>query len=205
MGLLILYPLTSVAQTVQDEDEESVNRVLGPDGQEITDAECEALEGANAPIERLARLDGAMSVRNLELTYFGKPPHALTAKDFELLKILRPFCEETPSEVDEVIFDKLAEKIDEAMDTRDATVQWMDETKTRLDGLETSPEAVREVHNAWTDMMSRSQEMLAADQRYFADYLTKKRDALYAGKPKQTRTLVSPFYPGPTIPPGQKE
>ena len=188
-----------------DPAEETTKNVLGPNGEEISDAECTKLEGATAPVQRLARLAGAMSVRNLELSYFSKPLHALTAKDFELLKILKPFCDGTPSEIDRVIVERLEEKVDEARDTRDKSVQWINESTAKMDAMAPSPEAIREVHNLWTEMENRRLEMLASDQNYFANYLTERRNALYEGKQAKPRLLISPFDPGPTISPDQKE
>ncbi|MDA1308030.1 MAG: hypothetical protein O2985_00340 [Proteobacteria bacterium] len=176
-------------------EEPVMETVRGPDGKEITNEDCQPLAGATAPIQRLARLDGAMSVRNLELTYFGKPLHALTEYDFALLKILKPFCEDTPVAIDEAIFDKLEQKVAEARATRDKTIQWIAEVTAKLDAMEPSPEAIREAHNAWTEMENRRLEMLASDQSYFAKYLTDRRNALYAGKQTRPRVLVSPFDP----------
>jgi hypothetical protein len=192
-------------QTQPNPQDEIPNKVLGPDGEEITDAECKRLEGATAPIQRIARLEGAMSVRNLEMTYFGKALHGLTAEDFALLRILKPFCDGTPSEIDKVIFDRLEQKVNEARNTRDKAVTWINDATKKLDAMEPSPEAIREVHNTWAEMENRRLEMLASDQRYFADYLTERRNELYAGEQARPRVLISPFDPGPTIPPEQKE
>jgi hypothetical protein len=185
--------------------EEEVPKVLGPDGQELTDADCMKLEGATAPIQRLAGLAGAMSVRNLGFTYFSKPLHGLTAKDFALLRILKPFCDGTPPDLDKLILDRLEEKVNEAKDTRDRSVRWITEAIAKLDAMAPSPEAIREVHNLWTEMENRRLEMLARDQAYFAKYLTERRNALYEGKQEKSRVLISPFDPGPTISPDQKE
>jgi hypothetical protein len=184
---------------------DSDGQIFGPDGQELTDAECESLPGGNAPIRRLARLQGSMSVRNLELSYFGKPLHAFIDEDFEYLKILKPFCEGSPSDLATVVFDNLKEKVDEARETREKSIQWISETKDRLDRIAPSPEAIRDVHNAWTEMESRSQEMLAKDLQFLATYLGERRQAFYEGKSARQRVLISPFDPGPTIPPDAKE
>ena len=60
-----------------------------------------------------------MSVRNLDLTYFSKPRHALTEYDFTLLKNLRPFCEGALVAIEAAIFDKLEQKVVEARETRE--------------------------------------------------------------------------------------
>ncbi|MBM86321.1 MAG: hypothetical protein CMM47_09900 [Rhodospirillaceae bacterium] len=205
LGLVISGQGPGLGQSSQDEEEGLANKIVGPDGQEITASECDALGGATAPIERLARIGGAISVRNLELIYYGKPLHALNDNDFELLKVLRPFCEDTPSEVDALIFDELKEKVEEARRTRDKTLEWIKDIQEKLDAMAPSPAAIRAVHNAWTEMENRHQEMLVSDQRFLSEYLSKRRDALYAGEQKEARTLVSPFHPGETIAPDQKE
>jgi hypothetical protein len=209
---LAMFVMLSSAAVAQNQaagpgnaDEASTPKVRGPDGEEITDAECTKFEGSTAPVQRLARLAGAMSVRNLEFTYFGKPLHALTAKEFALLRILKPFCDGTPSEIDALILDRLEEKVNEARDTRDRTVQWINEATAKMDAMPPSPEAIREVHNLWTEMENRRLEMLASDQNFFANYLTERRNALYEGKQAKPRVLISPFDPGPTVPPDQKE
>lgn len=207
MFLMLASPAVAQNQAggAANSDEETTPKVLGPDGEEITDAECSNLEGSTAPIQRLARLAGAMSVRNLDFTYFGKPLYALTAKEFAFLRILKPFCDGTPSELDELILDRLEEKVNEARDTRDKTVEWINEATAKMDAMAPSPEAIREVHNLWTEMENRRLEMLASDQSYFAKYLTERRNALYEGKQAKPRVLISPFDPGPTIPPDRKE
>ena len=186
-------------------DDPGPEKIIGPNGEEITDEECSRLEGSTAPIQRLARLAGNMSVRNLEFTYFGKPVYALTEKEFALLRILKPFCDGYPSEIDKVIFDRLEKLVNEARDTRDRAIQWINEATTKLDKMEPSPEAIREVHNLWTEMENRRLEMLTSDQLYFAEYLNERRNELYAGKQAKPRILISPFDPGPSIPPDQKE
>ena len=95
----------------------------GPDGKEITKEDYKVLAGATASIQRLARFDDAMSVRNLDLTYYSKPLHALTEYDFALVKNLRPFCEDTLVAIEAAIFDKLEQKIVEARETREKAIQ----------------------------------------------------------------------------------
>ena len=186
-------------------DDKSTKKVKGPSGEDITEADCAKLKGSTAPIQRLARLPGAMSVRNLEFTYFKKPLYALTAKDFALLRVLKPFCDDTLPEIDELIFNRLEAKVNEASATREKAVQWIAEATAKMDAMKPSPEAIREVHNLWVEMESRRLEMLVSDQNYFSKYLTKRRNALYEGKQVKPRVLISPFAPGPTIAPDQKE
>ena len=78
VGPGIVAPATAQAPTPSDapfaqpdsSDEEGLD---GEEKKEFTSQDCAKLPGGNAPINRLARLEGKLSIRNLELTYYGKP------------------------------------------------------------------------------------------------------------------------------------
>ncbi len=172
---------------------------------EVKDEDCKLIPGGNATIERLARITGPISVNNLELTYFGKSLYNLTPEDFEYLKNLKPFCDGSDEKVAQLIFQRLKEKVEEARSTRQQTVLWMEERVKTLESMKTSPKAIQFLHNTWTEMQNRNQEMLKTDLKYFASYLTRKRQELYNTGPAGRGYQVNPFYPGPTIPNNSKE
>ena len=136
-----------------------------------------------------------MSVRNLQYKYFDKLLFNLTPQDFKELKILKPKCDNSPVEIADIIFKKLEEKIEEAKETRDNTIKWMNLTKIRLQSLSVTPNAIKEIHNTWREMESRSQEMLTKDLKYFAHFLNKLRQELYQKSSDKAANLVKPFYP----------
>ena len=156
---------------------------------------CETIADGNPTIERLARLEGSMSVRNLQYKYFDKLLFNLTPQDFKQLKILKPKCDNSPIEIADIIFKKLEEKIEEAKETRDNTIKWMNLTKIRLQSLSVTPNAIKEIHNTWREMESRSQEMLTEDLKYFAHFLNKLRQELYEKSSNKAANLIKPFYP----------
>jgi hypothetical protein len=156
---------------------------------------CGAITEGGSTIEKLSRLEGAMSVRNLEFKYFDKFLFNLTDQDFNELKTLKPSCDGSAEEIAVMIFDKLKQKISEAKETRDSTINWMEKTKKELQSLSASPTAVKKIHNTWKDMESRSQEMLNDDLKYFAKFLNQIRRRVYEESAKQPSDLVKPFYP----------
>ena len=194
VALLLLFSTTSHGQ----------NKTNGPSEQNKTEQnteteKCNKIAEGGPTIERLSRLEGSMSVRNLKFKYFDKFLFNLTDQDFNELKILKPTCEGSSKEIAIVIFDNLKEKISEAKETRDNTMKWMDKTKEKLQSLSISPKAVKEIHNTWREMESRSQEMLDDDLKYFANFLNQIRQKVYTESAKKASDLIKPFYPAKNL------
>jgi hypothetical protein len=162
--------------------------------------DCRKLTQSKAPVEMIARLDGPLSVRNLEGIYFGKPLYLLTPEEFAYLRRLVPFCKKSKPEVANAMIDGLMKKVAEAKATRNKSIEWIKDVVAKGDRLPPSPESVREIANMWTSMMNRQQEMMPSDLRYLADYLNKRRIEINQGKQARERVLVSPFDPGPVLP-----
>lgn len=167
-----------------------------PDPDSVQNADCERLPGGNAPVQRMARLEGGMSVRNLELTYFEKPLHALTANDIDYLRELWPQCGTFEAEVADRIASRLATLISDAKGARQDSLDWIADVESEIAGLEPGDEAIRRIHDLWQQMLNREFEMLQSDLQYLARQLSAKRDELYAGQQQRQRTLINPFDPG---------
>ena len=194
VALLLLFSTASHGQ----------NKTNGPSEQNKTEQnteteKCNKIAEGGPTIERLSRLEGSMSVRNLKFKYFDKFLFNLTDQDFNELKILKPTCEGSSKEIAIVIFDKLKEKISEAKETRANTMKWMDMTKEKLKSLSISPKAVKEIHNTWREMESRSQEMLDDDLKYFANFLNQVRQKVYTESAKKASDFIKPFYPAKNL------
>ena len=190
LTLIVLFPViaqgqnTTVAPSAKSGTEQNNN----------TD-KCGTIAEGGPTIEKLSRLESAMSVRNLEFKYFDKFLFNLTDQDFNELKVLKPNCDGSSEEIAVMIFDKLKQKISEAKETRDNTIKWMEKTKKELESLSVSPTAVKRIHNTWKEMESRSQEMLGDDLKYFAKFLNRIRQRIYEESAKQPSDLIKPFYP----------
>lgn len=167
-----------------------------PDPDNVKNADCERLPGGNAPVQRMARLEGGMSVRNLELTYFEKPLHALTANEIDYLRELWPQCGTFEPDVADRIASRLKTLISDAKGARQDSLDWISEVEGEIAGLEPGDESIRRIHDLWQQMLNREFEMLQSDLQYLARQLSAKRDALYTGQQQRQRTLINPFDPG---------
>ena len=190
LTLIVLFPVTAQGQ----------NTKAAPSAKSETEQnndtdKCGKIAEGGPTIEKLSRLEGAMSVRNLEFKYFDKFLFNLTDQDFNELKALKPNCDGSSEEIAVMIFDKLQQKISEAKETRDSTIKWIEKTKKELQSLSVSPTAVKKIHNTWKEMESRSQEMLDDDLKYFAKFLDRIRRRIYEESANQPSDLVKPFYP----------
>lgn len=165
--------------------------------EEMTAEQCMAIPGGNAPINRLARMQTKMAVRNLEFTYFQKPLFQLTSEDFEKLKKLLPFCQDIPTDIANYKVDKLKELITEAQDARAKTLEWIGTVIADVKKMDSTPENIRQLHIYWTEMQNRQFEMTVSDLHHIADILDTKRQELYEGKGSTQDNMVSPFDPGP--------
>ncbi len=158
--------------------------------------DCAKLPGGNAPVQRMARLQGGMSVRNLELTYFGKPLYALSEADITYLRDLWPECGTYEVDLAEQISSKLRTLISDAKGARQDSLDWISTVEKDIARLKPGEESIRKIHDLWQEMLNREYEMLPGDLQYLAKKLSDKREELYTGQQQRQRTLVNPFDPG---------
>lgn len=168
-----------------------------PEKPSVRADDCNKLPGGNAPINRLARLDGGISVRNLDLTYLGKPLFEFTDQDYEFLTALWPVCSTFDEETAPKVASKLKELIEDAKAVRQDSLDWIKQTERQAKALKANQAGIEKIHDFWQQMLNREFEMLGSDMSYIAAILTKRRDELYTAPQAQQRTLISPFDPGP--------
>lgn len=166
-------------------------------GPEPRAEDCKRLPGGNAPINRLARLEGGISVRNLELTYFGKPLFEFTDDDYDFLKALWPLCKTFDESTAPEVAKRLKGLIDDAKAVRQDSLNWIKKTERQAKALKPGQESIEIVHDLWQQMLNREFQMTSIDMAYISGVLGKRRDELYTESETRQRTLVSPFDPGP--------
>lgn len=159
--------------------------------------DCKRLPGGKAPINRLARLEGGISVRNLELTYFGKPLFEFTDEDYAFLKALWPICKTFDEETAPLVVRRLKGLIDDAKAVRQDSLDWIKQTEKNAKALKPGQDSIETIHDLWQQMLNREFQMTSSDMAYISDVLGKRRDELYTQAEGRQRTLVSPFDPGP--------
>lgn len=158
---------------------------------------CKALPGGNAPISRLARIEGGISVRNLELTYFGKPLFKFEEDDYRELESLWPACGTFDAEAAPKVALRLKALIDDAKGVRQETLDWIKTIEGQAKALKPGQDSIEKIHDFWQQMLNREFQMTATDMAYISGVLSKRRDELYATPASRQRTLISPFDPGP--------
>jgi hypothetical protein len=163
----------------------------------VRQEDCTRIPGGNAPIGRLARLEGGISVRNLDLTYLGKPLFQLTDADFVFLEALWPVCRTFDAETAPTVARRLKALIDDARAVRRASLEWIKESEREAKTLKPDQNGIQKIHDLWQDMLNREFEMTRSDLSYISGVLAARRDELYAAPQARQRTLVSPFDPGP--------
>jgi hypothetical protein len=169
------------------------------DPNNVKDSDCTKIPGGNAPVDRIARIEGSMSVQNLEMTYFEKPLHGLSDDDLEYLAELWPQCGTFEDEIAKVVADRLTKLINDARTTRQASLDWINEVEAELNALPPGEESIRVVHDLWQQMLNKEFEMLPTDLKYLAGKITEKRDELYRVQEQRRRTLINPFDPGAPV------
>lgn len=168
------------------------SKVFGPQ-------DCKRLPGGNAPLNRLTRMTGALAVKNLELTYLGKPLHQLGAEDFADLAGLLEQCGKVDAKLAAFQSRRLKALIEDAKGARARSLDWFNNVRVEVLLMEGRPEEIRRIHNLMAELDNRRLEMTAADLREFSAWLSKRRDDLYAEAAKRAAPARL-FDPGPTSP-----
>jgi len=170
---------------------------------DATSADCGLIPGGNAPIDRIARLEDGLSVRNLGLTYFGKPLGDLTADDFRYLEELWPLCGTYSEDVAQAISTNAKRVIDEALAAQASAEDWMRAAEARLSNAPPSPASVAMLHDIWQGLINREFEMSRPRFDKMVAFLSAQQDRLYSagggvrGGAALSGGKDSPFYPGP--------
>lgn len=204
IGLLAVLLAMPVAAQVAAQTPADSNAGLQPPAPDtrpqkpsIRAEDCNKLPGGNAPINRLARLDGGISVRNLDLTYLGKPLFEFDNDDFRYLEALWPECGTFDAETAPKVALRLKELITDARSVRQDSLDWIKQTEGEAKALKPDHDGIEKIHDMWQQMLNREFEMLESDMSYISDVLSKRRDEMYTAPQHQQRTLISPFDPGP--------
>ncbi|MBU0725080.1 MAG: hypothetical protein KJ904_17660 [Alphaproteobacteria bacterium] len=141
---------------------------------------CARLPGGNAPIDRIARLGGELSVKSLNLTYFGKRLSELTSADFDQIEGITRQCRGgDPAALETVkVF---REKVSNANQARQVAARWIRERQAEIKKMGTSSKDLERLQVMWAEMLARSEEMLPADRAPLARDIVVKQDQIYAG------------------------
>lgn len=161
-------------------------------------ADCGNLPGGNAPISRIAQIEGGLAVRSLGLTYYGKTLDQLTDQDWRYLEELWPLCGTYEKDVAAVLATQVRKVINESKAVQAATRDWMRATKAEVEGLSPVHDDIIVIHNLWQEMLNRELDMSVAEFAEMTAFMKQAQQKLYDANAQGQRMLVRPFDPGPT-------
>lgn len=161
-------------------------------------ADCANIPGGNAPISRIARIEGGLAVRSLSLTYYGKSLDQLTDQDWRYLEELWPLCGTYETEVAAVLATQARKVINESKAVQAATRDWMRSTRAKVESLSPVHDDIVVIHNLWQEMLNRELDMSVAEFADMTTFMKEAQQKLYNANAQGKRMLVRPFDPGPT-------
>jgi hypothetical protein len=156
--------------------------------------QCDKLPGGNAPIDRIAALPTGLSIRNLELTYFGKRLADLTEEDFTAIAKLSDACTKSDREITFARLARFEDLVKEAQQSYANIREWILSMMEEMRDMTPGQQASRRLQEMWVEMDKRSTEMLRADLQGLAAAIETRKRELEASIPLAPR-------PGPPPPP----
>lgn len=157
-------------------------------------AQCARLPGGNAPVERIARLSGQLSVKSLTFTYYGKPLAELTASDFDEIEALTATCRGSGGDAMKEI-QAFRAKVEEANAARRKALDWIEKSRVEIGRMEGSPADLERLQELWVEMLARSEEMLPADRAPLASAIVLKQESIYKSTALPRQSPVWPPEP----------
>ncbi|KZD12248.1 hypothetical protein [Oceanibaculum pacificum] len=175
--LFLLLPAPALAQGEAPTDSQ---------GQPLTPPpprpNCDLLPGGNAPVDRIARLSGELSVHNLNYTYFGKPLLELTAADFDEMARIVKACQVADTEAPKRL-QAFREKVMNANAARQETLRWIRRNQAEIKKMGNGRQDLERLQAMWLEMLARSEEMLPADRAPLARDIVLKQEQIYVSTP----------------------
>jgi hypothetical protein len=141
-------------------------------------AQCARLPGGNAPVDRIARLSGQLSINSLRYTYFDKPLAELTSADFDQIEALTASCQGSAGEAIKEVR-AFRTKVEEASAARRKTLNWIEESQIEIGRMKGGAADLQRLQELWVEMLSRTEEMLPSDRAPLARAIVLKQEAIY--------------------------
>ncbi|EKE69507.1 hypothetical protein [Oceanibaculum indicum] len=157
-------------------------------------AQCARLPGGNAPVDRIARLSGQLSVNSLIFTYYGKPLAELTSSDFDEIEALTATCRGSAGDAMKEIR-AFRSKVEEANAARGKTLDWIEKSQVEIGRMKGGPTDLERLQELWVEMLARSEEMLPTDRAPLARAIVLKQEAIYKSTDLPRQSPVWPPEP----------
>jgi hypothetical protein len=160
----------------------------------VAPAQCARLPGGNAPVQRIARLSGQLSINSLRFTYFDKPLADLTSADFDEIEALTATCQGSAGEAIKEIR-AFRSKVEEANAARGKTLNWIEKSRIEIGRMKGGAADLERLQELWVEMLSRTEEMLPTDRSPLARDIVLKQEAIYKATELPRQSPVWPPEP----------
>ena len=160
--------------------------------------ECAQLPGGRAPVQKIAALTTALSPRDLDLVYFGKPLADLTDADFEQIAALSKRCGQgegiLPADKQEA-FERI---IREAQQARRVTLDKIKRQMAEITALPVARDKLTRLNGLTENLPLLEPALTRGDVQYTATWIARQMQVVYDAAPKGD--LVAASAPAPNRP-----
>lgn len=146
--------------------------------------ECAQLPGGRAPVRKIADLTTALSPRDLDLVYFGKPLADLTDADFEQIAVLSKRCGQGEDILPPEKLEKFEIIVREAQRARQATLDKIMHQMTDIAALPVVRDRLIRLNGLSESLPLLEPSLTRGDLKYAASWISKQTQTLYDAAPK---------------------
>ncbi len=146
--------------------------------------ECAALPGGKAPVEKIAALTTALSPRDLDLVYFGKPLAELTEDDFRLIGELSQRCGTGAGILPEDKRQRFQEVVREAQQVRRATLDKVKRQMTDIVALPIARDKLTRLNGLQDNLTLLEPVLTRGDVQTTATWIARQMQTVYDAAPK---------------------
>lgn len=146
--------------------------------------ECARLPGGRAPVEKIAALATALSPRDLDLVYFGKPLAELSDDDFRLISELSPRCGTGAGILPADKLERFEAVVREAQQVRRATLDRVKRQMTDISALPVAREKLLRLNGLQDNLTLLEPILTRGDVQTTATWIARQMQAVYDAAPK---------------------
>lgn len=158
----------------------------GRPGTPAKTGECAQLPGGRAPAEKIAGLTTALSPRDLDLVYFGKPLAELTEEDFRLIGELSQRCGTGTGILPADKLQRFEAVVREAQQVRRATLDKVKRQMTDITALPVAREKLIRLNGLQDNLTLLESVLTRGDVQTTATWIARQMQTVYDGAPKVT-------------------
>ncbi len=148
--------------------------------------ECAQLPGGRAPVEKIAGLATALSPRDLDLVYFGKPLAELSDDDFLLIGELSKRCGTGAGILPADKLERFEAVVREAQQVRRATLDKVKRQMTDISALPVARDKLLRLNGLQDNLAQLEPVLTRGDVQTTATWIARQMQTVYDAAPRVT-------------------